>query len=203
MNTSDYYYNQINSTKKDPLKKNPLMDETAIAQNPAGIMMRESELTIPELKTDENIGFRTTLPEQKPGFQIGDLAPSAGEIMNFGMDIYKATEAPAQNEREANMKAANLAVSGASTGASIGSAIAPGIGTAIGAAGGLLVGGVSGLLMKPKERRERVKKAEEEYMGKLFQDTENRRITAEASNREQELEYLRDLQRSQVGQVRM
>lgn len=207
-----YYSDQQAALGKKP--KQPVLNQVQpIHQKPAGFTFNNNSLSPeagPQIRTDNlpNGVTRTSLtPEQMQGIEGGSqlaaaASQSVGAVANFGMDVYKASQTGSSGDEESRAKTANLAMSGMAMGATVGSVV-PVIGTAIGAVAGAAIGGTAGLLMKVPDRKKRVAKDREEYNGRLFQESDSRRMSAEDAEKEQELEHLLDLQRAQMGHVKI
>lgn len=196
-----------------PKKKNPLETYEPLATDggPAGVIVSEKfagSARAAELDAKMSKSIADS-PAPKLGEEeidtnkngLSKYAAAAGSVANFGMDVYKGANTTAGSDKEADARTMNLTMSGMSTGAAVGSIAGP-LGTAIGAGAGAIIGGVSGMLMKVPDRKKRVKEANEAYEGKLFHDSYSRRMSAEDAQKEQELEYLMDLQKASMGHVK-
>lgn len=137
--------------------------------------------------------FQTTkAPTQSIGSKV---AGNAGGIASFGTNAYQQMSQVAQSDKEADMRTASLAVQGMSLGASIGGIY--------GAAAGLIIGGGIGMLKKVPDRKKRLRRDYENYEGKLFDEINQRKTTADDYQRIQELENQLNLKKAQMGLINL
>lgn len=202
--------------KGSALSKNPVVDETSMKPSfskdeAPGLILNEgmyvdrSNLPTDLKKTDPKItsSDQTASNPDANGADAGkgkgvNYGAAGVEVAKFGMDIYSASQASAQSDKESDARTLKLAATGLTTGATIGSLAGP-VGTAIGAAAGAIIGASAGMLMKVPDRKKRIKKANEEYNQELLRDVQTRRALEEDFNKQQEIEQLADLKKSQMG----
>ncbi len=211
------YYKGQESLFEDPyVKKKRLEKEQALSGStseeiapviPNGSTdIMENQYAMPGLSKEQlsssvnNAQVNITDPSQlegaKPPMDIGKNAmDNIGGIASFGTDIFNAANTTAGSDKEADMRALQLAGKGASLGMSIAGPW--------GAAAGAVVGGGAGLLMKVPDRKKRLKEDYAAYEGKLFDETNMRKGLAEDYNSQREIEKLMDLKKAQMGLVNL
>ena len=125
----------------------------------------------------------------------GKVADNAGGIANFGGQVFQGFTTTAASDKQADMRTASLAVSGATLGLTVGGPWGALIGAAVGAG--------AGMLMKVPDRKKRLKKSYGSYEGKIFDEINQRKTTAEDFQKAQEIEQLMDLKKAQMGLINL